>query len=86
MLCTPLLHLPSFSLPPSLTPSLPRCRAAHLAGGPVIPAAPLCVPAGISPASTEQQTQLTGSAVGAGGVLLLESLTSLLPVYWQGSS
>lgn len=70
MLCTPLLHLPFPPLPPTLLPLLPGCSPA---GGPVIPAAPLCVPAGISPASAEQQTQLTGSAVGAGGVLLLEA-------------
>lgn len=64
-------HLSSIpSLPPSPLPPLPGCSPA---GGPVIPAAPLCRPAGISPASAEQRTQLTGSAVGAGGVLLLEA-------------
>lgn len=70
--CRCCAHLPSLSspLPPSPFPPLLGCSPA---GGPVIPAAPLCRPAGISPASAEQRTQLTGSAVGAGGVLLLEA-------------
>lgn len=58
------------SIPPPPPPLPPHCWAAHLAGVPVIPPAPLCVPAGISPASAGQRTQLTGSTVGAEGVLL----------------
>lgn len=48
---------------------LPSCSPA---GGPVISAALLCRPVGISPIAAEKRTQLTGSTVGAGGAFLLK--------------
>lgn len=64
------------SFPSALPPLLPSCspsRGEGLGRGvAVIPAAPLCVPAGISPSSAEQWTQLTGSAVGAGGAFFFK--------------
>lgn len=66
--------IPPFSLPPS---SLPGCSPA---GGPVIPAAPLCGPAGISPcrrwAADSADWQPCGSRRSSS-----QRLTSLLPVY-----
>lgn len=70
--CRPCAYLVSICPPSSVAKLLTSQGLGIGEGVAVIPAAPLCVPAGISPSSAEQWTQLTGSAVGAGGAFFFK--------------